>query len=285
MPGTRYYNILGLPNQSSDEEVKKKFRSLAKEFHPDKNPDPAATETFQRILDAYERILKKDFQETPKFNARANYTSSNPNVNHTDFHRKAWERYERMRKEQEYELNNFYHSLLTGKKMRFKYIVAVVSFLVLTCLTIDEFSKKIPVQDRISSYNLTRYQTVGAGYLHEVHTQKGHTLFIANYVPNAFDKQPEITLYQTKICRQNAFVSHEWAGKANPIEIHFNFYWVRGVIVAFLVLSIFIVFVRKHNVLMVLGSWLSMYVTTLILLCFLVFHLRIFSILTLGLWP
>ncbi len=285
MPGTRYYKILGLPNRSSDEEVKKTFRSLAKQFHPDKNPDPEATQRFQQILEAYERILKKDFKETPGINSRASNASTTPGTNHTDFHRKAWERSERMRKEQEYELNAFYLSFLKGWKMRFKYLIAGISLVVLTCLVVDEFSKKIPVKDSISGYDETQYQSIGEGHVNEVHTKNGRTFFIANYVPNTFVNQPNITLYQTKICRQNAYLTHEMGGNTNGIEIHFTFYWGRWWVMLFLAISIFIVFIRKQNALLVLGSWVSMYVTSSILLFFLVFHLRFISILTLGQWP
>ena len=38
MLGEKYYKILGLESSASDSEVKKKFRELAKKYHPDKNP-------------------------------------------------------------------------------------------------------------------------------------------------------------------------------------------------------------------------------------------------------
>lgn len=66
MSGKHYYDLLGLPENSSMASVKKKFRSLAKEFHPDLNPDEEATVIFQQLLDAYERILKQDFGARPK---------------------------------------------------------------------------------------------------------------------------------------------------------------------------------------------------------------------------
>jgi len=46
------YHILGLPDFSSIEEVKKSFRKLAVLYHPDKNPEGA--ERFKEILSAYE---------------------------------------------------------------------------------------------------------------------------------------------------------------------------------------------------------------------------------------
>ena len=50
-----YYLDLGLKDFSSLEMAKKKYRKLAKVYHPDKNPhNPGYTEKFQRIAKAYE---------------------------------------------------------------------------------------------------------------------------------------------------------------------------------------------------------------------------------------
>ena len=50
-----YYRILGLTEQATAEEIKKSFRRLAREHHPDHNPDqPDAEERFKAIQEAYD---------------------------------------------------------------------------------------------------------------------------------------------------------------------------------------------------------------------------------------
>ncbi len=50
-----YYRILGVARDASQEEIKKTFRRLARETHPDANPgDPGAEERFREIAEAYE---------------------------------------------------------------------------------------------------------------------------------------------------------------------------------------------------------------------------------------
>ena len=50
-----YYEILGVGKSSSADEIKKSYRKLAMQYHPDKNPgDKAAEEKFKEAAEAYE---------------------------------------------------------------------------------------------------------------------------------------------------------------------------------------------------------------------------------------
>ena len=50
-----YYNILGVPRTASEEEIKKAYRKLAMQYHPDRNPGKQkwANEKFKEINEAY----------------------------------------------------------------------------------------------------------------------------------------------------------------------------------------------------------------------------------------
>ena len=53
---TNIYSVLGLDPSVSDAEVKRAYKNLAMQLHPDKGGD---TELFQQLTDAYEKILEK----------------------------------------------------------------------------------------------------------------------------------------------------------------------------------------------------------------------------------
>ena len=51
------YKVLGVSPGASDEEIKRAYRKLAKQYHPDLNPgDPVAAKKMQQVNAAYEQI-------------------------------------------------------------------------------------------------------------------------------------------------------------------------------------------------------------------------------------
>jgi molecular chaperone DnaJ len=55
-----YYEVLGVARGASADELKKAYRKLAMQYHPDRNPDePAASDKFKELNEAYD-VLKDD---------------------------------------------------------------------------------------------------------------------------------------------------------------------------------------------------------------------------------
>lgn len=51
---TDYYELLELPRTASADDIKRAYRRLARQLHPDTNPDPTASDRFKQVAQAYE---------------------------------------------------------------------------------------------------------------------------------------------------------------------------------------------------------------------------------------
>ena len=52
-----FYQVLGVAKDADDKKIKQAFRKLAKQYHPDANPnDPTAEQRFKEINEAYEAV-------------------------------------------------------------------------------------------------------------------------------------------------------------------------------------------------------------------------------------
>src|SRR2546425_13255772 len=50
------YQVLGVQHDASEEEIKRTYRRLARELHPDVNADPEAERRFKQITAAYQTL-------------------------------------------------------------------------------------------------------------------------------------------------------------------------------------------------------------------------------------
>jgi hypothetical protein len=71
----KYYDILNISENSTKEEVKKAYKKLALQYHPDRNKHPNATEIFKKISEAYQILSNK--KETIR---RPPIKTMNPNI-------------------------------------------------------------------------------------------------------------------------------------------------------------------------------------------------------------
>jgi molecular chaperone DnaJ len=58
-----YYELLGVPRDADDAQIKKAFRALARKLHPDVSDDPDAEERFKEVAEAYEVLSNRETRQ------------------------------------------------------------------------------------------------------------------------------------------------------------------------------------------------------------------------------
>ena len=83
----RPYEILEIKRGATQQEVKKAYRRLVKDYHPDKNKAPDAQDVFVRLTKAYELLSDPErrrmydnhgvTEDSPNFNKKHDYSQYN----------------------------------------------------------------------------------------------------------------------------------------------------------------------------------------------------------------
>ena len=75
-----HYKVLNVRRNASNDDIKKAYRRLALQIHPDKNLHPSAAEAFQILGSSYE-ILKSESKRA-RYDRRCNHSSSSSGQQH-----------------------------------------------------------------------------------------------------------------------------------------------------------------------------------------------------------
>lgn len=79
------YNLLGVPENATTDEIKKAYRQLALKYHPDRNPGDEKSEAFfKRITEAYEILSDPEQRESYNRSFKTNNQSHNKQSNNSN---------------------------------------------------------------------------------------------------------------------------------------------------------------------------------------------------------
>jgi hypothetical protein len=279
MIGNRFYDILGLPFGASEQLIKKRYKELAKKYHPDRNPSPDANKRFIEINEAYIYLLSKDkipaksFEEQQREKAEEEQRA---------YREKAWNYAREKKIRDEEELLEFYRSLRKGWSWFTFKSVTILCGVVLFVMIVDFFLPTQAIPEVVTEYSNDIYHSVGGNEVSLIKTNSGKYLWTNEYYNKDFNYNPFFILESSQIF-QNPITAKIYAGNQFfEIPIHFTVYWAQFVLSPFLLFPIFVYFCKKDNAFFVIGHYLTRYVSGILVGLYLLTEDRWFHLITIG---
>lgn len=280
MTGSECYKLFGLNPGASEEEIRKKYRVLAKKHHPDVNKDEKSTKRFLEIQEAYEFLLQDILRPEEVDEVQVPETSLEED--YAVYRAHAAEQYRARKLKEEKELQAMYERLQSGPTFLFHRIIAVACIIVLVALLLDLFLPHHIEKSVIESYSTDVYQSMNDNLVSLAKTQSGDRFFLNAFSNRYFDTNPFVDIERTNILHQAVHVISDAKDLKQIIPIHFSFYWAQAVLFFFFLIPSVFLWYRKKDAFFIMGSYFSRYGSGILLLYFLMTEGRWYHLLTLG---
>lgn len=278
MTGSECYKLFGLNPGASEKEIRKKYRALAKKYHPDVNSDEKSNKRFLEIQEAYAFLLQETL--APEIEIHEHETSLEEEF--AAYRSHAAEQFRARKQREEQELQSLYMRLRSGTSHFMHRFIALVCAIVLVALILDLFLPHRMEKSVIQSYSTDSYQSMNGDRVSLAKTTNGDRFFLNAFSNRYFNTNPFIEIERTRILHQSIHVVSFAKDLKQIIPIHFSFYWAQVVLFFFFLFPIAFLRYRENDAFFVMGSYFSRYGSGLLLLYFLMTEGRWYHLLTLG---
>ncbi len=153
MPKGKYYRLLGLPEGASQQEIRKRYRQLAMQYHPDRNPSPDAEEKFIQLNEAYDILVGKKAVPVRPSRKGKNSNQQPPTEEERKARvKKARQRYAEQLVREHLENERYFNSLTKGKRWKTIRLAAFIGTFLSALLIIDYFLPHHFEEDEVTHY-------------------------------------------------------------------------------------------------------------------------------------
>ncbi|MBL1279561.1 MAG: DnaJ domain-containing protein [Fluviicola sp.] len=277
MPRSKYYRILGLSASASPQEVKKQYRKLVMQYHPDRNSSANAEEKFIQLSEAYDIIINNKLP--------AGIQPNSPEAIKKDRAERmkvARQRFKDQEMRERLENERYFQFLTSGRKWKTLKILTVAGCILTAMLLLDIVLPKHYEQDEITEYRLQIGNAPGGKLLSLAKTRKGNYYWIGNMTSSLFSKTRLISIEKSWFFHSPVQIITRDKIQPEYFSTHFTFYSVTWLLVVFFLAPLFTVLYKRKTIGFTFIFHFCYYTVSALMLIFLITNNRWAHILTFG---
>jgi hypothetical protein len=211
-----YIEILGLNSNTSKEEIKAKYRLLAKKFHPDRNKESNANEKFLLIKEAYDYLISNKEQvlyfEEPKEEALR-----------MERIRKAKEKLREYYDKEEKKLSNRYEKLINSIWYKLYVIIARLALVVSVIFFVDCFLPRNTHNEKVVEIS-GKYNGILRNEVFLIKTNHSTKIFTDYMLKDRLSENDNILIQTTPILHSQTRIIHSNKIGHKSYDLDFSMY-------------------------------------------------------------
>lgn len=274
----KYYKILGLPENATPTEVRRQYRKLAMLYHPDKNPSIQAKEQFLIITDAYEILLGR---KSAPVNLNTHVPRSKEKTSE-DRVRDAKKRYYEQLEKEQLQNDLYFKSLFLGWRWKLIKSSSILGVVLAISLSLDLFLPRHYQKDRITHYAKNIYSSIDDEDVSLVKTKEQKKYWITGLDYSLFGPFPEVYIEKSWIYHQPINIVSIQKIDYGIYPVSYTFYGFTPIMILIFLLPFITIMYKQQTILFTIMYNMSVYVTPLLILIFLLTNDHWAHLLTFG---
>lgn len=260
----KYFQLLGLPENASQQDIRKNYRKLAMRLHPDRNPSPVAQEDFLKLTEAYEILIgKKSAPKTSRSVSKSTEKTAQERVN------EARKRYAQQVEKERLANERYFLSLFKGTKWKVIQLFSVVGIVLSFAILVDTFAPRHLLPDKITEYAIKNAN--GESLIHQLYvkTEKNHGYWLENTESRIYSESFPIEIEASWLFHEPIYLISNQKIFYKKYPIIYNFYSVYWLLMIIFLLPLFIRVFKRQQIWYTMAYQFSLYFSSSIMVLFL----------------
>lgn len=281
---SKYYKILGISDGVSEVDIRKRYRKLAMQYHPDKNPSKSAQNKFLEITEAYEILIGKRPLPQKRISASQRKTMSKQDVELEKKNRvkEAQKRYDAQKMREKIEAEKYYQFLISPQRKKAMKIITGIASVLIVFILLDLFLPRHQEKQFIERFSQKTAKSINGKLVKGVKTSKKSIYWISNFSFSAYARTNPVVVEKSWFLHQPIRLISIGKMGYHSNKIHYTFYKNFGIAILFLMIPWLYWIYQKRTPYFTVIANLGYYLSGIFILYFLIAGNRWIHAITFG---